>query len=39
MKTCQKLGVPFFDYLGARLLVPGNTAIAPLPALVIAAKP
>jgi len=39
MKTCQKLGVPFFDYLGARLLVPGNTAIAPLPALVIAAQP
>jgi hypothetical protein len=39
MKTCQKLGVPFFDYLGARLLVPGTAAIAPLPKLVIAAKP
>jgi len=37
MKTCQKLGVSFFDYLGARLEIPGATVIAPLPDLVSAA--
>jgi len=34
IKTCQKLGVPFFDYLGARLRVPNTPPIAPLPELV-----
>ena len=37
MKTCQKLGVSFFDYLGARLKIPGAPDIAPLPNLVSAA--
>ena len=34
IKTCQKLGVSFFDYLGDRLAVPGAPLIAPLPDLV-----
>jgi hypothetical protein len=34
MKTCQKLGLSFFDYLGARLSVPDAPLIAPLPELV-----
>jgi len=34
MKTCQKLGLSFFDYLGARLSVPDAPLIAPLPQLV-----
>jgi hypothetical protein len=34
MKTCQKLGLSFFDYLGARLGVPDAPPIAPLPDLV-----
>ena len=34
MKTCGKLGVPFFGYLGARLGVPDAPTIAPLPDLV-----
>jgi len=29
-KTCRKLGVVFWDYLGARIGVDGATAIAPL---------
>jgi Transposase IS66 family len=33
MKTCRKLGVSFFRYLGARLHVPG-AAVPPLPDLV-----
>jgi Transposase IS66 family len=33
-KTCSKLGISFWDYLGARLAVPGNTAIPPLRDLV-----
>jgi len=36
LKSCQKLGVSFFDYLGARLEIPGATDIAPLPELVSA---
>ena len=31
MKTCQKLGLSFYDYLGARLSVPDAPLIAPLP--------
>jgi len=38
MKTCQKLGVSFFDYLDHRLDVKGATIVPPLPKLVIAAK-
>ena len=34
MKTCSKLKVSFFRYLGDRLHVPGATAIPPLPDLV-----
>ena len=34
MKTCRKLGVSFFRYLGDRLRVPGATAIPPLPDLI-----
>ena len=34
MKTCMKLGVPFFTYLGDRLGIPGQQPIAPLPDLV-----
>ncbi len=34
MKTCRKLGLSFFDYLGDRLRVPGAPLIPPLPELV-----
>jgi Transposase IS66 family len=34
MKTCQKLGLSFWDYLGARLAVPDQSAIPYLPDLV-----
>jgi hypothetical protein len=33
-KTCTKLGVAFWDYLGSRLRVPGQAPIPPLPGLV-----
>jgi hypothetical protein len=33
-KTCAKLGISFWDYLGSRLHVPGQCVIAPLPGLV-----
>ncbi len=33
-KTCRKLGVSFWDYLGDRLAVPDVIAIPPLPRLV-----
>jgi hypothetical protein len=39
MKTCCKLGVSFFDYLGCRLAVPEAPVIPPLPQLVWAAAP
>jgi transposase IS66 family protein len=39
LKTCRKLGVAFFAYLGDRLNVPGAPAIAPLPDLVRARAP
>ena len=39
-KTCAKLGITFWDYLGARLATPGAATISPLPQLVLAkAKP
>jgi hypothetical protein len=34
-KTCAKLGISFWDYLGARLAVPGALPIAPLPQLML----
>ena len=34
IKTCQKQGLTFFDYLGARLGVPDASLIPPLPDLV-----
>lgn len=34
MKTCRKLGISFFRYLGDRLQVPGAAPIPPLPDLV-----
>jgi len=34
MKTCHKQGLAFFDYLGARLGVPGAPLIPPLPDLI-----
>jgi hypothetical protein len=33
-KTCTKLGVAFWDYLGSRLHVPATPAIPPLPEIV-----
>ena len=33
-KTCAKLGIAFWDYLGARLLVPGSVTIPLLPEIV-----
>jgi hypothetical protein len=35
-KTCAKLEIAFWDYLGARLAVPGGPAIPYLPKLVLA---
>ena len=34
MKTCGKLGVSFWDYLGSRLDIAGVPTILPLPDLV-----
>ena len=36
IKTCQKLGVAFFDYLGHRLAVPNAPLVPPLPNLICA---
>jgi hypothetical protein len=36
IKTCAKLEIPFWDYLGARLAVPGSPTTQYLPELVIA---
>jgi hypothetical protein len=35
-KTCTKLGIRFWDYLGARLAIKGSAAIPPLPQLILA---
>jgi hypothetical protein len=35
-KTCAKLGISFWDYLGARLEIPGSAVILPLPELILA---
>jgi Transposase IS66 family len=34
LKTCGKLGLSFWDYLGARLRIPDQPAIPPLPDLI-----
>ena len=34
MKTCRKLGISFWRYLGDRVRVPGAARILPLPDLV-----
>ena len=34
MKTCHKLGLYFWHYLGDRLQVPGAPPVPPLPELV-----
>lgn len=34
LKTCNKLGIRFWDYLGARLAVPDRIAIDPLPDII-----
>jgi len=39
MKTCGKLGVSFFRYLGDRLRVPAAIAVAPLQDLIRKAAP
>ena len=33
-KTCAKLGIPFWDYLGARLAVPNHPDVPALPQLI-----
>ena len=35
-KTCAKLGIAFWDYLGARLATPGNSPVQYLPEIVTA---
>jgi hypothetical protein len=35
-KTCAKLGVSFWDYLGSRLGITGSAIIPPLPQLILA---
>jgi hypothetical protein len=39
MKTCAKLAVSFFAYLGDRLGIPTQTTVPPLPDLVSQAAP
>ena len=34
MKTCTKLGLSFWDYLGNRLMVPGAAPVPQLPQIV-----
>ncbi len=34
IKTCRKLGISYWNYLGDRLKVPGATAVPYLPGLV-----
>jgi len=33
-KTCQKLGIAFWDYLGDRISIPGSTAVSRLADLI-----
>ena len=34
LKTCNKLGIRFWDYLGERLAVPDHIAVVPLPDII-----
>ena len=34
MKTCRKLGIPFWDYLGDRFKVPGANPIPNLAEII-----
>jgi len=36
LKTCAKLGITFWDYLGSRLAVQGNPTIPYLPEIIAA---
>jgi hypothetical protein len=36
LKTCAKLEIAFWDYLGARLAVTGSQSIPPLPEIILA---
>ena len=36
VKTCAKLKIAFWDYLGARLSIPGGQSVPPLPELILA---
>jgi hypothetical protein len=36
VKTCAKLEITFWNYLGARLAVPGSQTVPPLPQMVLA---
>jgi hypothetical protein len=38
LKTCSKLGVSYYQFLGDRFAVPGATAVPSLPMLVSLAK-
>ena len=38
LKTCSKLGVSYYQFLGDRFAVQGVTAVLPLPTLVSLAK-
>jgi hypothetical protein len=39
MKTCDKQGIRFWDYLGARLAVPGAASVPALPGLITQPAP
>jgi hypothetical protein len=39
MNTCDKLGVPFWDYLGDRLAIPDAPDVPPMPDLIRARAP
>jgi len=39
LKTCAKLGVSFWDYLGSRFAIAGSAVIPPLPQLILAQPP
>jgi len=36
VKTCAKLEIAFWDYLGARLAIPGSQAVPRLPEMIVA---
>ena len=38
LKTCSKLGISYYQFLGDRFAVPGVSAVPSLPSLVHLAK-